>query len=283
MRLSVLFRSALANVLPHNASKLLIPDHAFVELMLAEQRHQYILSELDKHGAVAVADIVRALAVSRETVRRDLNALAVRGLVSTTHGGALSVDRHEPHVDVREGANAAAKQRIGARAAAFVPDGASLVIDSGSTTLALARALQDRQRLTVYTNDWRIAMALGRRNGNRVTVLGGELADLEDASFGLDTVQQLSQYHADFAFVGAGGITEDAYLTDYSRLAAEVRGRMIGAAACAIVVADASKFGAVTPVRIRGFEAVRYLVTESAPDKALRRALASRGPELVVA
>jgi DeoR family transcriptional regulator, glycerol-3-phosphate regulon repressor len=251
--------------------------------MLAEQRHQYILAELDRHGALTVADLVRALSVSRETVRRDLNALAGRGLVATTHGGALSVDRREPHVDEREHANAQAKARIGARAASFVPDGASLIVDSGSTTQALARALQDRHRLCVYTNDWRIALVLGRRNGNRVTLLGGELADLEDAAFGLDTVQQLSQYHADFAFVGAGGITGEAHLTDYSRLAAEVRGRMIAAAACAIVLADGSKFGTVTPVRIPGFEAVRYLVTERAPDKALKRALAARGPELVVA
>jgi DeoR family transcriptional regulator, glycerol-3-phosphate regulon repressor len=251
--------------------------------MLAEQRHQYILAELDRHGALAVADLVRALSVSRETVRRDLNTLAERGLVTTTHGGALSVDRREPHVDVREHANATAKQKIGVRAAAFVADGASLIIDSGSTTQALARALQDRHRLRIYTNDWRIALILGRRNGNRVTLLGGELADLEDAAFGLDTVQQLSQYHADLAFVGAGGITSEAHLTDYSRLAAEVRGRMIAAAACAVVVADGSKFGTVTPVRIRGFEAVRYLVTESAPDKALKRALVARGPELIVA
>ncbi|SAK56160.1 DeoR family transcriptional regulator [Caballeronia calidae] len=251
--------------------------------MLAEQRYQYILSELDKHGALAMADLVRALSVSRETVRRDLNTLAERGLVTTTHGGALSVDRREPHVDVREAENAAAKHAIGVRAAAFVPDGASLIIDSGSTTQAVARALAERHRLTVYTNDWRIATLLARRNGNRVNVLGGEIADLEDATFGLDTIQQLAQYHADFAFIGAGGITVDGHLTDYSRLAAEVRGRMIASAGCAVVVADRSKFGLVTPVRIRGLELVRYLVTEAAPDKAIRRVIASRGVEVVVA
>jgi DeoR/GlpR family transcriptional regulator of sugar metabolism len=246
--------------------------------MLAEQRHQYILSEVSKNGALSVAELVRALGVSRETVRRDLNTLAGRGLILTTHGGALAADRREPHVDVRVAANAAAKRAIGERAARLVPDGASR-----STTHALARALADRHRLTVYTNDWRTAMLLGRRNDNRVTLLGGELADLEDATFGLDTVQQLSQYHADFAFVGAGGITSDAFLTDYSRVAAEVRSRMIGAAGTAVVVADHSKFGLVTPVRIRDFEKVRYLITERAPDKALRRALAARGPELMIA
>jgi DeoR/GlpR family transcriptional regulator of sugar metabolism len=147
----------------------------------------------------------------------------------------------------------------------------------------VARALAERHQLSIYTNDWRIAQVLGRRNGNRVTLLGGELSDDEDATFGLDTVQQLAQYHVDFAFVGAGGITPDAYLTDYSRMAAEVRSRMIAAAGVAVVVADHSKFGRVTPVRINGFESARYLVTELAPDRALGRALETRGPELLIA
>ncbi|WP_206997731.1 DeoR/GlpR family DNA-binding transcription regulator [Trinickia mobilis] len=251
--------------------------------MLAKQRHQYILSQLTKTGALSVAELVQALNVSRETIRRDLNALAERGLIMTTHGGALAADRREPSLEAREAANAAAKRAIGARAAELVPDGASLIVDSGTTTHAVARALADRHQLTVYTNDWRIAQALARRNGNRVTLLGGELSDDEDATFGLDTVQQLAQYHVDFAFVGAGGISAEAYLTDYTRMAAEVRSRMIASASVAVVVADHSKFGRVTPVRINGFENVRYLVTELAPERALRKALAARGPELLIA
>ena len=251
--------------------------------MLAEQRHQYILAQVTKNGALSVAELVRELNVSRETIRRDLNTLAGRGLIVTTHGGALSGDRREPDLDVREAANAGAKRAIGERAADLVPDGASLIIDSGSTTQAVARALTGRHRLTVYTNDWRIALLLGRRNENRVTLLGGELSENEDATFGLDTVYQLTQYHADFAFVGAGGISADAWLTDYTRMAAEVRSRMIAAANLAVVVADNSKFGRVTPVRINGFESTRYLVTELAPDRTLAKAIATRGPELLIA
>ncbi|WP_179401472.1 DeoR/GlpR family DNA-binding transcription regulator [Burkholderia guangdongensis] len=250
--------------------------------MLAEQRHQYILSELGRTGALSIAELVRTLDVSRETVRRDLNALAARGLLVTTHGGALAADRREPSLSDREAANADAKRRIGLRAAEFVPDDASVLIDSGSTTNAVALALADRHRLSVYTNDWRTAFVLARRNGNRVTLLGGELSDDEDATFGLDTIQQLAQYHVDFAFVGAGGIAQDGELTDYSRLAAEVRSRMLTAAGTAIVVADHSKFGRLTPVRINGTDAARYLVTERAPDAALRRALTARGIELIV-
>ncbi|MBV8046301.1 MAG: DeoR/GlpR transcriptional regulator, partial [Paludibacterium sp.] len=175
--------------------------------MLAKQRQQYILSQVAKTGALSVADLVLQLKVSRETIRRDLLSLSERGLIVTTHGGALSSERQEPDLKTRESANADAKQAIGRRAAALVPDGASLVIDSGSTTHAVAQALADRHKLTVYTNDWRIALLLGRRNGNRVTLLGGELSDTEDAAFGLDTMQQLAQYRVDFAFVGACGIT----------------------------------------------------------------------------
>src|SRR5476649_2107793 len=84
--------------------------HARPPSMLAEQRHQYILSELSKNGALSVAELVRALDVSRETIRRDLNALAERGLIATTHGGALSNDRREPDLDVREAANARSEE-----------------------------------------------------------------------------------------------------------------------------------------------------------------------------
>jgi DeoR family glycerol-3-phosphate regulon repressor len=251
--------------------------------MLAEQRHQFILAQVARNGALSVAELVRELNVSRETVRRDLNTLASRGLLVTTHGGALSAERHEPDLDVREAAHAGAKRTIGERAAELVPDGASVIIDSGSTTQALARALTGRHRLSVYTNDWRIALLLGRRNENRVTLLGGELSDSEDATFGLDTVQQLIQYHADFTFVGASGIAPDGSLTDYTRMAAEVRSRMLAAGSIAVVVADHSKFGRMTPVRINGFERARYLVTERAPERALAKAIAARGPEIVVA
>lgn len=251
--------------------------------MLAEQRHQHILSRLSQNGALTVAELVAELDVSRETIRRDLRVLAERGLIVTTHGGALSVDWREPDLDVREGEHAAAKRAIGLRAAQLVPDGASVVLDSGSTTQAVARALTGRRRLSIYTNDWRIALLLARRNDNRVTLLGGELSDSEDAVFGLDTVQQLGQYHADIAFVGASGISAEGALTDYTRMAAEVRARMLRAASTAVVVADHSKFGRVTPVRIDGMELARYLVTERAPARPIAKAIAARGPTLVMA
>jgi len=256
--------------------------------MLAEQRQHYILERLGQDGALSVAELVAHLKVSRETIRRDLNALAMRGLLLMTHGGALAPGRREPDLDIRETTNAVGKRAIGERAARFVPDEASLILDSGTTTLAVARALLERRRLTIYTNDWRIGLLLGRRNDNRVTLLGGELADNEEAAFGPDTLQQLAQYHADFAFVGAGGITLDAAtqsvnLSDYSRAAAELRRRMMLGATVAIVVADHSKFGRVTPVKIANFNRAHYLITDLSPERKTCKALETLGPELILA
>lgn len=251
--------------------------------MLAEQRQQYVLEQLAKTGALAISDLVRELGVSRETVRRDLNTLAARGLLLMTHGGALAADRSEPDWTLRENVNAVGKRAIGVRAAELVPDGASVIIDYGTTTRAVAQALLSKHRLRIYTNDWQIARLLGRHHDNRVTLLGGELQDNEDAVQGWDAINQISQYHADFAFIGVGGVTEDGGITDFNRAAAELRARMLLCANVSAVVADHTKFGRVTPVRIRHFEAARYLISDAAPHKSMLAQLRARGPELLVA
>ncbi len=251
--------------------------------MLAEQRQKYILNQLAATGALAISALVAELGVSRETIRRDLNALAERGLLVLTHGGALAADRTEPDMQTRAAINAEGKRAIGQRAAELVPDGASLILDYGTTTHAVAQALQGHRNLLVYTNDLSIALLLARRNGNRVIVLGGELQDNEDATHGWDTIEQVSRYHTDFAFVGIGGVTPRGEICDFSRGAAELRSRMLLSADVACVVADYTKFGRNTGVTIRHFDQVAWLVTDMAPEPALAEALRQAGPKLLIA
>ena len=115
----------------------------------------------------------------------------------------------------------------GIAAAKLVSDGMSVILDSGTTTRQVADALLSKRNLTIYTNDLGICRRLGRHNGNKVVLLGGVLQDHENAVLGPDSVAMLSQYFADFAFVGVGGITMDGVLTDYSREASELRGLML--------------------------------------------------------
>ncbi|MEO8133454.1 MAG: DeoR/GlpR family DNA-binding transcription regulator [Betaproteobacteria bacterium] len=251
--------------------------------MLIEKRRQVILDRLVRDGAVGIAALASALGVSRETVRRDLNAMAGRQLLKKTHGGALAQRSAEPSLTTRKDVNTAGKRRIGAAAARLVPDGASLIIDCGSTTQALAQSLLAHRRLIIYTNDLTVARTLSRRNGNVVHLLGGQLLEHEDATTGWETATQVSQYHVDIAFVGVGGIADDGTITDYQRDGAELRSRMLAAARLPVLLADRTKFGATKPVTVGNLDKVRRLITDLAPAAGVRQKLSGLGIKVVVA
>lgn len=250
--------------------------------MIAEQRHRMILDRLAADGAVAIGTLSAALGVSRETIRRDLHLLEDRGRLVKRHGGAIPLAALEPDEDARAQTNAAGKRRIGVRAAALVPEGASVILDSGTTSRCVADALARRKQLTVLTNDLGVCRRLARQGGIRVILLGGEIQAHEDATLGPDGIEMLARYNADFAFVGAGAITEDGHLTDFSREASDLRARMLGAARVACVIADHTKFGRTTPVRVPAFGRGHLLITDKAPAKVLRARLAQRGVRLIV-
>ena len=251
--------------------------------MLVEKRQQLILDRLARDGAAGIAALAQTLGVSRETVRRDVNALAERQLLRKTHGGALANSQAEPSLSARIDVNAAGKRRIGVAAAKLVDDGASLIIDCGSTTQAFAKALLQHRRLTVYTNDLNVARLLSRRNANTVHLLGGQLLEHEDATSGWETVTQVAQYHVDLAFVGVSAIGPDGSLTDYQRAGAELRSRMLAAAKLPVLLADHTKFGQVRPVSVGNLDRARQLITDAAPPAAVRRRLEALGMTVVVA
>ena len=109
--------------------------------MLAEQRRSLILDIVAEQGSVSVTELYRRLKVSRETIRRDITRLATENRLCKTHGGALSLDSREPAFAERMSVNLPGKRAIGRVAAALVPDGASLIIDAGTTALCVAEAL----------------------------------------------------------------------------------------------------------------------------------------------
>ena len=250
--------------------------------MLAEQRQSLILAMVNQRGSVSITEMQRKLKVSRETIRRDLVLLADRNALRKTHGGALSLERSEPEIALREVTNAEAKRWIGRRAAALVPDGASVILASGSTVQAVAEALLARQALTVFTNSLGVCRKLAGHNKNRVHLLGGELQATNGATVGRDTTGMLSHYFADFVFVGAGAISPTGWLMDYTREEGELHGMMLQSARSAVVVADHTKFNRFAPVRVENFDRVTHLVTDRRPDAPLAAALAAMPLEILV-
>jgi DeoR family transcriptional regulator, glycerol-3-phosphate regulon repressor len=224
----------------------------------------------------------RKLKVSRETIRRDLVLLADRQALRKTHGGALSLERSEPEIALREVINVDVKRTIGRRAASLVPDGASVILAGGSTVQAVAESLLARHGLIVFTNSIGVCRKLAGHNKNRVHVLGGELDAINGATLGRDTTSMLGHYFADFVFIGAGAISPTGWLMDYTREEGELHSLMLQSARTAVIVADHSKFNRYAPVRVDNFEKVTHLVTDKRPETPLANALAALSLEVLV-
>lgn len=255
---------------------------------VAEERYAVILEEIDRRQALSIRELSARLGVSRETVRKDLRALAERRLVRQVRGGAVLTEMREPPLASRRVTNTAGKQAIARTAAGRVPEGASVILDSGSTTQALAELLAKRTRLTVYTNDLTIALML-RGAARRVHLIGGVLSDDEDSTHGLDAIAMLSGYRADLAFIGVGGLfgagegPADRLFADFTREAASLRGTMIECAGKAYLLADHTKFAQAAPARLPNGERVAGVLTDRAPPARVAQALSAGRIELSIA
>jgi DeoR/GlpR family transcriptional regulator of sugar metabolism len=251
--------------------------------VLAEERQGRILALVNARGSISATEIQRKLKVSRETIRRDLMLLAEQSKLRKTHGGAISLERSEPEMTLRQVTNVDGKRAIGRLAASLIPDGASVILASGTTVQSVADELLGRRNLTVFTNCVTSCVKLIGNNGNRVYMLGGEVQPENRAALGRDATDMLSHYFADFAVIGAGAISPTGLLMDYTREEAELHGMMLHTARTVTVVADHDKFGRFAPVRVESLEKATYLITDRAPDPALAETLSGLPLEILVA
>lgn len=251
--------------------------------MLAEKRRELILEILDRKGSVSVTELHERLEVSRETLRRDITRLAKESRLTKIHGGALSTNSAEPALTDRMSQNIEGKRAIGRYAAEMIPDGVSIILDCGTTTLCMADYLMERHRLTVYTNDLQIAAKLAGLNENRVLLMGGEVQGTDGSTAGRDATQMLENYYADFAIVGVSAFSPDRGLMDYSREAAELRKKMLNQARVNILLADHTKFEREAPVKVTGFEKPDHLVTDIKLNRSIGKPIKSMFKNIHVA
>lgn len=233
--------------------------------MLPSERHSIILQQVALQPAVSIRQLTDRLGVSRETVRKDIELLAAESKLQQVRGGATQIRTQEPPISDRSQTNLAGKLRIAQHMVAQIPDGASLIIDNGSTTWAVADLLASRRKdLIVYTNDLKIAGILGPV-ARELTVLGGRLDPLENAAIGLETAEYLARYRAEFALISTGGLSAHALFTDFSREAAALRNQMVQQAERAFVLCDSSKFGVVGQVVMKPLPKTATVVFDTPP------------------
>lgn len=214
------------------------------------------------------------MGVSAETARRDVRALAEAGLATRVHGAVgLAGQMGEAPFDRRMRENAAAKRRIARAAAEAIADGDSLMLDTGTTTSFLARALLGHRRLTVVTNSSDIARTLATVNGNRVFMAGGELRGDSGAALGAAALEFIRPFAVRHAIISAGAADAGGVL-DFDLQEAEFARAVLSCGERRMVVCDASKFTRRGFLRVADWGGIDALVTDCSPPADLAEGLA---------
>ena len=242
------------------------------------ERQRLILNMVDEHGVIRVSDLSDQFDVSVMTIRRDLMALEERGLISRSHGGAISKRRfqHELYFEQKGERNQREKSAIGEVAARMLEPGETVFVNSGSTTLELLRRIPDMELRVVTSN----AGVLSVLSGTQVEclVIGGVYRPRSNSFVGGFALQALSQIHGGRCFIGVDGLSLDAGLTTPHHQEAEVGRQMIRQTRGEVIVlADSSKIGGVAPFVTAPLDMVDVLITDSAVSEEYVAALEEHG------
>lgn len=250
---------------------------------MVSKRQSEILTLLDGRGLLSVSEVAQVLGVSAETARRDIRALVDAGAAVRSHGAVgLAGQTGEAPFDRRMRENASAKRAIARAVAAGIMDGASVMLDTGTTTSFVARALLHHRRLTVVTNSSDIARTLATVNGNRVFMAGGELRGDSGAALGRSALDFISGFAVDHAVISAGAVDAGGVM-DYDLHEAEFAQAVLACGARRIVATDATKFQRRGFIRVAPLGQVDLLVTDMPPPADLERALEGAGARIEIA
>ena len=251
--------------------------------MPLSMRQTQILQVARSEGRVAVEELAARFAVTLQTIRRDLGELADAGMLDRVHGGAvLPPGTSNIGYDERRRTNAEAKVAIGAACAARIPDNASLIINLGTTTEAVARALSAHRNLTVVTNNMNVANILADSESCEVIVTGGTLRRSDGGLVGDLTADFMGQFKMDFAIIGTSALDEDGDLLDYDLAEVRVSQAILRRARQKVLVADAGKLSRRAPMRIASLADIDTMVTNRPLPRALSELCRGWGTEVVV-
>ena len=261
------------------------PANPRVKRDTSERRSQ-ISAMVRESGSVQVAALASQFRVSMQTIRKDLHYLTELGVTARAYGGAIAAQAvspvAEPPVATKLVLHNAEKERIGRYAASLIKPGDSVVLDSGTTTLQIARFLPDVEGITVVTNDFGILAALTQKAHIKIVMIGGELRRKNMAFYGAQTVSTLNDLLVDKLFLGVDGFDVERGITTHHEAEAMLNRKMAEVAREVIAVADSSKFGRVCLHRIIGLNEITGLITDRAAPEYLVPASEALGFELTL-
>lgn len=254
--------------------------------MLAEERRQKIQEIIEEKGKVTVEDIVGKFSVSAVTARSDLDVLAERGEVMRSHGGAVRQLNAVVDYPLRfkESIHHAEKVRIGHAAVQLIRPHHNIILDSGTTTVQIARQIKTARihPLTVITNALNVACELAETEGVSLILVGGLLRRASSSFVGPQAERMLQDLHADHLFLAVDGLHPDVGYSTPDILEAQLNASMIRVSNEVTVVADASKFGRRSLSMIGKVECARRVLTDARVGQEDVEALRAKGVEVVI-
>nr|WP_302478548.1 DeoR/GlpR family DNA-binding transcription regulator [Ruegeria arenilitoris] len=239
-------------------------------------RQSDILNIAKQDGRVMVEDLALRFDVTVQTIRRDLSELADMGKLDRVHGGAvLRSGVSNIGYEDRRALNADAKTRIAQLCAQDIPDGASVFLNIGTSTEAVARQLLDHKDLMVVTNNMNVANILVDNPNCQIVVAGGVLRRSDGGLVGNLTIATIEQFKFDYAIIGCSALDAEGDLMDFDFQEVRVSQTIIAQARRTCVVADHSKFQRTAPARIASLSNVDVFYT----DKTLPNSLTKKCSE----
>jgi DeoR/GlpR family transcriptional regulator of sugar metabolism len=253
--------------------------------MMAEERRTQILQIVRAEGRARVNELANRFSSSAVTIRNDLNELHQRGLVLRSHGGAVLPDTilRESPVHERLKTHAEEKRRIGALAATLINDGETIILDSGTTTLEIARQIKNKQGLQVITNGVNIAAELLDAREVQTFIVGGTLRVDSASIVGRSTEEMFEQFSADKLFLSGAGCDPDFGVSGANLEETMVNRAMLRIAREIILVADASKFSKRSMVRIAPFSEIDTVISDAGLREEMQEKVRGLGCNLILA
>ena len=249
------------------------------------ERLKQILNLLYREESVTSEKLEKMFKVSPITIRRDLQKLSEKGLITRYRGGAMLARAsfgHEPTLQERETDHLTEKRAIAIEAAKLISDGEVIALDVGSTSIELAKVLRGRSNITIFTASLTIANIFLNTNVT-VYLVGGKLQHKENCLGGPVARDVIRQYHFDKFFLGAAGVSENLDITDFGMDEVETKKAFIERSKEVVLLTDSSKFSKVSFVTICKISDIKQVITDAHIDSQMQNNMKKKGVKLFVA
>jgi len=239
---------------------------------------------LNEQGELSVKDLSKIFKVSEVSIRNDLTYLEKKGLLIRNHGGAIKNQSINFDLNLTERIKRFHKEKnkIGKRASKLVKDNYKIIMDSGSTTIEVAKHLVDFNNLKIITNSLPIAYILGENKNIEVIIPGGVLRGKMKSLKGSLVEKNISMFNCDIAFIGVDSILPEKGIFTHSIEEASLSKHMIDIANKVVVVADSSKFNKNEFAKIENFSSIDVLITDSGVTDEDRQKIETQGTKIIV-